>query len=1025
VTLLNDTVTNTDATLQVDDGQTLKLNGTTINGGTINDLTPSGTGGTIDVTGDSKIDSGATLNSGAVTVESSVKLTLDNVTVSGTVFNDLVTGGTIQIDSGDALTFNGATINGGTLNISGELDSTGSSFITGATIINSSHIDVVSGMLTIDPAPVTNTGTIEVTDGATLVLSGEIITNTDGTTKGVIQVGADPTHTAATLDLEGSTIKGGTLIISGELVSTGDSFITGADITNTGTIDVTSGTLTIDATSILNNTGTLETNGGNLIIDTAFAGSLEIKGAAALELGSADAYSHVTVTFEPEATGTLKLDHSEAFSGTVAGLDDNTIDLVDIAYGSNPTVSYAGDASGGILSVFVGGVDVSNIKLTGDYLGVHWSLTDDGSSGHGTDVMEVPGAVAGLDHNGNAIQGVALTASITDGGQTASGATYDWQVSHDGGNTWVNANGTNGISNYTPVEADEGQLLRVALSFTDNSGQPETSFVSAGVVQESQTGDLVATLDHTTAQQGVTIRVTEVKDGGNTVTSGLTYAWQDSTDNGKTWHTVATDSSYTPGESDEGKLMQLVVTYADASGSESSTYSLGMPNDLSATLDSTTAQQGLAIHVTGVNDGGTKVSSGVSYAWQVSSDNGQDWTIVGTQSDYTPTAANAGDLLQVVVTYMDSHENESATYSLGSVAPAKEWLGGTHDWQTSGQWATSGAPTSSDNAVIDAGGFYTVKIDQAAAAHSLVVNDLGAAVEILAGNTLTLGGNATIEAGILQIDSGATLKDIAGSATITGAFIDNGTVEAAAGDTLEVASAISFGAGKFKIDAGATLQLDHADTLKVAFSGAGELILKDPTHFTGIISDSGGSLTSTDVVDVAGFDTGASVSYSGFKSGGIVTISETGHTAVNLIVGANSTHWSAPVTDGHGGILIHDPPADTSGQDLGSVVMHDPAPAASSTIVASGPNQILTGNAASDTFAFNFTGVGHTTVTDFHPATDTLQFSNQLFADLQAALNATHDDGHGNTVVALDGHDTITLNGILKAQLHASDFHFV
>ena len=54
--------------------------------------------------------------------------------------------------------------------------------------------------------------------------------------------------------------------------------------------------------------------------------------------------------------------------------------------------------------------------------------------------------------------------------------------------------------------------------------------------------------------------------------------------------------------------------------------------------------------------------------------------------------------------------------------------------------------------------------------------------------------------------------------------------------------------------------------------GSGELILKDPTHFTGIISDSGGSLTSTDVVDVAGFDTSASVSYSGIRSGGIVTV---------------------------------------------------------------------------------------------------------------------------------------------------------
>jgi hypothetical protein len=43
----------------------------------------------------------------------------------------------------------------------------------------------------------------------------------------------------------------------------------------------------------------------------------------------------------------------------------------------------------------------------------------------------------------------------------------------------------------------------------------------------------------------------------------------------------------------------------------------------------------------------------------------------------------------------------------------------------------------------------------------------------------------------------------------------------------------------------------------------------------------------------------------------------------------------------------------------------------------------------------------------------------------QAALNATQDDGHGNTVVTLDASDAITLSGVLKAQLHASDFHFV
>ena len=54
-----------------------------------------------------------------------------------------------------------------------------------------------------------------------------------------------------------------------------------------------------------------------------------------------------------------------------------------------------------------------------------------------------------------------------------------------------------------------------------------------------------------------------------------------------------------------------------------------------------------------------------------------------------------------------------------------------------------------------------------------------------------------------------------------------------------------------------------------------------------------------------------------------------------------------------------------------------------------------------------------------------LQFKSPIFANALAALNATHDDGLGNTVVAIDSHDTITLAGVLKAQLHASDFHIV
>ncbi|WP_218625772.1 FecR domain-containing protein [Bradyrhizobium sp. dw_411] len=391
-------------TIHIDASSTLKLSGVALSGGTITNA------GTIDVASNSSINGvttggppatttvNAILNGGLVTVESGAALTLDNVTVNGTVFNDLVTGGTIQIDSGDTLTFNGATINGGILNISGELDSTGNSFITGATIVNENHINVVSGTLTIDPTPVTNTGTIEVKDGSTLVLSGEVIANSvttaDGTTKGIIQVDAtDPTH-FATLDLDGSTIDGGTLTIGGELDSTGNSFITGVTITNTGTIDVTGGTLTIDATSTLDTShGVVEASGGHLTINAAIVGNLEIKDGAVLELGSssADAYSQATVTFDPGAMGILKLDHSQHFGGTISGFSaGDVIDLADLKYSSAET--YIWNSATNTLTIR-DGTQIETLKLDGTYSHSGFVLERDADGS--TDLVTSPPKIVG------------------------------------------------------------------------------------------------------------------------------------------------------------------------------------------------------------------------------------------------------------------------------------------------------------------------------------------------------------------------------------------------------------------------------------------------------------------------------------------------------------------------------------------------------------------------------------------------------------------------------------------------------
>jgi VCBS repeat-containing protein len=452
-------VANADGQITVDAPAKLTLHNATIDGGTV------GGPGAIDVIGNTKIDgtsaSRAALSAGTVTVETNAKLTLDNVTVSGTTItvggnieldhNVTLTGGaalkgvsstakaaitnlgtlevagtatlldttltndnhSAQIDVGQKLNLTDSTINGGTLTILGELDSHGANFITGATITNTNNIVVVDGTLTIDPTPVNNTGTIVVDHGATLVLDGEIITNAGN---GQIQVDG-------ALDLKDSTIDGGVLTISGVLESSGNSFV-----------------------------------------NAALAGNVEIKGAAWLELGSASqrAYDAAVITFGSSSRGTLELDHAVTFNGTVVGLeDDDTLDLADISF-AGATVTYAGDASGGILTV-TDGTNIAHINLSGDYTGAGWFLRADASGG--TDVVEMaftsPASISGIAREGEIL--TAVNGAVND---SEANIAYQWEILTDKGWQSINPNRGSGQT-YTPVFADEGHLLRVIEYATD------------------------------------------------------------------------------------------------------------------------------------------------------------------------------------------------------------------------------------------------------------------------------------------------------------------------------------------------------------------------------------------------------------------------------------------------------------------------------------------------------------------------------------------------------------------------------
>jgi hypothetical protein len=115
------------------------------------------------------------------------------------------------------------------------------------------------------------------------------------------------------------------------------------------------------------------------------------------------------------------------------------------------------------------------------------------------------------------------------------------------------------------------------------------------------------------------------------------------------------------------------------------------------------------------------------------------------------------------------------------------------------------------------------------------------------------------------------------------------------------------------------------------------------------------------------------------------------------------------LSDGHGGTLI----VDSGNYQTLTIASTD------STIGLNGNHETL---------VFNFSNLGHTTVNNFDAATDLLEFNHSQFAMFvndQAIFNAAFDDGHGNTVIAIDGQDTITLAGIHKNQLSVHDFHLI
>jgi large repetitive protein len=96
------------------------------------------------------------------------------------------------------------------------------------------------------------------------------------------------------------------------------------------------------------------------------SGSAEISGQVTLKIAG---LASEGILFDDTASGTLQLDQSALFAGSVSGFgSDDHLDLADVQFSGATTVSYAAnqDNSGGVLTVS-DGAHTANIALSGQY----------------------------------------------------------------------------------------------------------------------------------------------------------------------------------------------------------------------------------------------------------------------------------------------------------------------------------------------------------------------------------------------------------------------------------------------------------------------------------------------------------------------------------------------------------------------------------------------------------------------------------------------------------------------------------
>ena len=289
----------------------------------------------------------------------------------------------------------------------------------------------------------------------------------------------------------------------------------------------------------------------------------------------------------------------------------------------------------------------------------------------------------------------AITTGISDADGLANASfTYQWLAAD------ADINGATG-SSYTVVTADEGKVIKVTVSFTDDDAGNEESVTSAATAAVTQHGQVTATFhDGPSSHDGSaaftfelrfskapvdSFSYTTVRDHAFTVTDGsVSNVLRLEPGKNVRWKiTVEPDSNAdvtialnaTTNCSAEGAIctsdggmlsggLELVVP-----GPPSNSAATGAP-----TIDDTAQVGGtLTANTTGIADADGLVNASFTYQWLA-----DDTEISGaTGSSYVVATADAGKVIKVTVTFTDDAGNEESVSSAATAAVARPPLTAT------------------------------------------------------------------------------------------------------------------------------------------------------------------------------------------------------------------------------------------------------------------------------------------------------------------------------------------------------------